>query len=42
MDKMSGEWVKKMSVLVHAQGIKTVHVGGEGGQKMAKLCPRSC
>ena len=32
---------QKMSVFVHAQGIKTVHAGG-GGQKMAKFCPRSC
>ena len=34
---------QKMSVFVHAQGIKTVHAGGRGGsQKMAKFCPRSC
>ena len=25
----------KMSVFVHAQGIKTVHAGGGGGQEMA-------
>ena len=31
----------KMSVLVHAQGIKTVHAKSRG-QKMAKLYPRSC
>ena len=31
----------KLSVLVHAQGIKTVHAGGGGSQKMAKFCPRS-
>ena len=29
---------QKMSVFVHAQGIKTVHEWG-GGQKMAKFCP---
>ena len=40
VDKMRGQ---KMSVFVHAQGIKTVHAGGRGGgQKMAKFCPRSC
>ena len=33
---------QKMSVFVHAQGIKTVHAGEGGGQKMAKSCPRSC
>ena len=33
--------IEKMSVFVHAQGIKTVHAGG-GGQKKAKFCPRSC
>ena len=38
---MSREGGNKMSVLVHAQGIKTVHAGGRG-QKMAKLYPRSC
>ena len=27
-----------MSVFVHAQGIKTVHAGG---QKIAKFCPRN-
>ena len=32
---------QKMSVFVHAQGIKTVHAEWEG-QKMAKFCPRSC
>ena len=34
----------KLSVLVHAQGIKTVHAGEwvGGGPKMAKFCPRSC
>ena len=30
-----------MFVFVHAQGIKTV-VGGGGGPKRAKFCPRSC
>ena len=38
VDKMRGQ---KMSVFVHAQGIKLVHAG-EGGQKIAKFCPRSC
>ena len=28
---------QKMSVFVHAQGIKTVHAGGGGGQKNAKI-----
>ena len=37
----NGGWGQKMSVFVHAQGIKTVHAGG-GGLKMAKFCPRSC
>ena len=32
----------EMSVFVHAQGIKNVHAGGWGCQKMAKFCPRSC
>ena len=32
----------KKSVFVHAQGIKTVHAAGGGGQKMTKFCPRSC
>ena len=27
VDKMRGEGVKKMSVFVHARGIKTVHAG---------------
>ena len=31
---MRGGGGQKMSVFVHAQGIKTVHTGGEGGQKM--------
>ena len=44
VDKMRGGEGQKMSVFVHAQGIKTVHAGGrgEGCQKMAKFCPRSC
>ena len=46
VDKMRGEGGPKMSVFVHAQGIKTVHAGGPrgwgGGRKMAKLCPSSC
>ena len=33
---------QKMSVFVHAQGMKTVHTGRGGGQKWAKFCPRSC
>ena len=41
VDKMREGGGQKMSVFVHAQGIKTVHKG-EGGQKMAKFCPRSC
>ena len=36
-----GEGGQKMSVFVHAKGIKTVHTG-VGGSKMAKFCPRSC
>ena len=32
----------KMSVFVHAQGMKTVRAGEGKGQKMAKFCPRSC
>ena len=32
VDKMSGEGGQKLSVFVHAQGIKTVHARG-GGQK---------
>ena len=35
VDKMRGVG-KKMSVFVHAQGIKTVHVGG-WGSKNAKI-----
>ena len=35
-----GEGGQKMSVFVHAQGIKTVTAWG-GGQKIAKFCPRS-
>ena len=44
VDKMRGGGGQKMSIFVHAQGIKTVHAGagGGGGQKMAKFCPRSC
>ena len=42
VDKMRGEGVQKMSVFVHAQGIKTVHTGWGWGQKMAKFYPRSC
>ena len=41
VDKMRGGGGQKMSVFVHAQGIKTVQKGG-GGQKMAKFYPRSC
>ena len=39
VDKMRGGGGQKISVFVHAQGIKTVHAGG---QTMVKLCPRSC
>ena len=35
VDKIRGI---KMSVFVHPQGIKTVHSGRRGGQKMAKFC----
>ena len=31
VDKMRGEGGQKMSVFVHAQGIKTVHAGGGQG-----------
>ena len=41
VDKMRGGGGQKISVFVHAQGIKTLHAGG-GGQKIAKFCPRSC
>ena len=39
-----GGVVQKMSVFVHAQGIKTVHAGEwvGGGPKVAKVCPSSC
>ena len=33
VDKMRGGGGQKMSVFVHAQGIKIVHSGGEGGSK---------
>ena len=37
MDKMAGvEGGQKMSVFVHAQGIKTVHAGG-GGSENGKI-----
>ena len=43
---MRGGGGQKMSVFVHAQGLKTVHAGGLGGgggvKKMVKFCPRSC
>ena len=32
---------QKMSVFVHAQGLKLSMQGGGWGQKMAKFCPRS-
>ena len=32
VDKMRGGGGQRMSVFVHAQGVKTVHAGG-GGQK---------
>ena len=41
VDKMRGRGGQKMSVFVHAQGIKTVQ-NCWGGQKMAEFCPRSC
>ena len=41
VDKMKGGGDQKMSVFVHAQGIKSVHARG-GGEKMTKFCPRSC
>ena len=37
MDKMKGGGGQKMSVFVHAQGIKTVHAGGEGVSKNGKI-----
>ena len=40
--RWAGGGVQKMSVFVHAQGIKTVHAKGGGGQKMVKFCPHSC
>ena len=40
VDKMRGGGGQKMSVFVHAYGIKTVHEGG-GGSKIGKFCPRS-
>ena len=40
VDKMRGGGGQKMSVFVHAQGIKPIHAGG-GGQKMVKFDPRS-
>ena len=42
VDNIRGEGVKKMSVFVHTQGIKSVQAGGGGGHKMAKFCPCSC
>ena len=42
VDKMRGGGGQKMYVFVHAQGIKNVHAGGSGCQKLAKFCPRSC
>ena len=40
VDKMRGGGGQKMSVFVHAQGIKTVNAGVD--REMAKFCPRSC
>ena len=37
VDKMRGEGGQKMSVFVHAQGIKTVHAGGGGVSKNGKI-----
>ena len=34
---MRGGGGQKISVYIHAQGIKTVHAGGGGGQKKAKF-----
>ena len=42
VDKMKGGGGQKLSVFVHAQGIKTVHAGGGWGSKISKFCPRSC
>ena len=42
VEKMRGGGCQKMSVFVHAQGIKTDHAGGGGSQEMAKFCPRNC
>ena len=36
VDKMKGGGGQKMSIFVHAQGIKTVHPGG-GGVKNGKI-----
>ena len=36
VDKMRGEGGQKMSIFVHAQGIKTVHARG-GGAKNGKI-----
>ena len=36
VDEMGGGGGQKMSIFVHALGIKTVHAGA--GQKMAKFC----
>ena len=36
VDKMRGEGCQKMSVSVHAEGIKTDHAGG-GGSKNGKI-----
>ena len=33
---------QRISVFLHAQGMKIVHARGGGGQKMAKICSRSC
>ena len=39
--RWGGEGGQKMSVFVHAKGIKNCPRRG-GGQKVAKFCPRSC
>ena len=41
VEKMRGKGDQKMSVLFHAQVIKTVNAG-EGDKKMPKSCPHSC
>jgi hypothetical protein len=42
VDKMRAGGGQKMTVFVHAQGIKNCPRRGGGGQKMVKKFPRSC